>query len=265
MDWATCSYCRGPGEDRNTARAHRGEDRGGVIASNGQFARWVALARIARHLGDRETEALARYLLARTVVHRFAHEWLVDYAYDRDLVSVDLEPDWMMELSTWGGNGGGPGLLWTDHWADAEDDARAVIQWDEFGPILAQTLNHMWQPVLPHFQDLTPECGRFLADHLRTKCLAHLAAVRRNAPAWYVTRRPAYVGKEMHVDSPRNSQSVFLAMCYVAQIGGREMAACQDIPFVPRGDLYHLRRLAANLRCFGGLQWETSHDEGRNR
>ncbi len=251
LDWATCSYFRGPGEDRSSARAHRGEDRGSTWAVNGQFARWVALARIARHWRDARLEARARYLLARTMLVRFAQAALFPYAYDHDLMRVELEPDWMLRLSTGTGNGAGPGLLWLPRWKEAADDVRAVIRWDEFGPVVAQTLNHFWQPVLPHFQDLTPECGRFLADHLRDRCLRVLHAIELNAPAWHLVRRSAYLGKEMHVDSPRNSCSVFLARCYIAGATGRDMLHYQDIPFVRVGDLYHMQRLVANLRAFG--------------
>jgi len=255
-EWASCGYFRGPGEDRNNARAHRGEDRGGIWAVNGQFARWVALARIARHCEDSATEDLARYMLARTAVLRFAHGKLIRYSYDAGLQNIALKPDWMYRLSTSGGNGSGPGLLWTPHWAGADDDVRAVIEWDEFGPIVSQMLNQMWQPVMPHFQDTVPELGRFVGDHLRPETRRYVAAVEANAPAWHLTRRPAYLGKEMHLDSPRNSLGVFLAKCYVLGADGKEMTRYQDIPFLRVGDLYHLRRLTANLRCFGGLHWE---------
>jgi hypothetical protein len=149
-------------------------------------------------------------------------------------------------------------LLWLPHWKEAKDDVRAVIQWDELGPVVAQTLNHFWQPVLPHFQDLTPECGWFLADHLRDRCVRVLEAVELNAPAWHLTLRPAYLGKEMHADSPRNSFSIFLAHCYVARTPGEKMLRYQDIPFVRVGDLYHIRRLVANLRAFA----RADHREG---
>jgi len=256
MDWATCGYFRGPGEDRNNARAHRGEDRGGVWAVNGQFGRWIALARIADHFGNTVTAETARYMLARTGVLRFAHGKLIRYSYDAGLQEVALEPDWMYRLSTSGGNGSGPGLLWTRYWAGAQDDVRAVIRWDEFGPTISQMLNQMWQPVMPHFQDTTPELGRFVGDHLRRETQRYIEAVEQNAPAWYLTRRPAYLGKEMHIDSPRNSLGVFLAKSYVLGNNGEEMAHYQDIPFVRVGDLYHLRRLTANLRCFGGIHWK---------
>jgi len=177
LEWATCSYFRGPHEDRSSARAHRGEDCGSTWAANGRFSCWVALARIARHWNDTRLEARARYLLARTMLVRFAQVALFPYAYERDLMRVELGPDWMLKLSTRTGNGGGPGLLWLPRWKEAEDDVRAVIRWDEFGPVVAQNLNHFWQPVLPHFQALTPEAGRFLADHLRDRCLRSAVAI----------------------------------------------------------------------------------------
>jgi hypothetical protein len=195
-------------------------------------------------------------MLARTALVRFAQGKVIRYMYDERFQTIETDPDWMFRLSTASGNGGGQGLLWTEHWAGAEDDARQVVRWDEFGPIIAQMFGDNWNPVLPTFQDLTPECGRFLAEHLPEEHRRFADVVEENCPAWFITRRIANVGKEKFMDYPQNSYGIFLGKCYVLGADGTEMLRCQDIPFTKVGDVYHLRRLAANLRCFGGLKWQ---------
>lgn len=254
-EWATCSYFRGANETRHWPGAGRGDDRGSVAAANGRFARWIALGRIADRLGNREWSERATYLLARTALLRFAQGKLIRYTYDQGLQNVEAAPDWMYRLSTASGNGGGQGLLWTDHWAGADDDVRQVIQWDEFGPSIAQAWGDHWHATQPLFQDLTPECARFLGDHLRGECTRFVSTVEKNAPAWFITRRPSNIGKETAMDNPRNSYGTFLGKAYALGASGPEMMRCQDIPFVRTGDLYHLRRLSANLACYAGLKW----------
>ena len=243
-DWATCGYFRQGNEDRTSTRA-----------ANGQFARWLALARLGAALGDEQTAKLAAYMLARTALFRFAQGKVVRYMYDEKLQTIEAAPHWMARLSTSVGESG-PALLWTDHWTGAEDDVRQVIRWDEFGPVVAQMFGDHWDPILPPFQELVPECGRFLGDFLLEESARYVAAVERVAPFWYLTRRQASFGKEISTDSPRNSFSIFLAKCYVLGADGGELLRYQDIPFTRVGDLYHIRRLVANVRCMGGLKWQ---------
>lgn len=232
------------------------EDRGNAGAVNGQFARWIALARIARRFDDRECEERAISVLARTALLRFAQSEVARYMYDEKFQTIDAEPDWMRQLSTAPGESG-PNPLWTDHWAGADDDVRQVIRWDECGPVIATVDTDQLRPILPAFLELTPECGRFLGDQLGLECRQFVQAVERNAPDWFVTLRQANLGEENSVDSPRNSLSVFLGNCYALGVGGAKMTQCLDIPFCRVGDLYHLRKLTANLRCLGGLKWQT--------
>jgi len=255
-EWATCGYFRGPGELRHWPGAGRGEDRGSVAAASGRFPRWVALARVAGRLGDRVWRERAAYLLARTALLRFAQGKLLEYLYGEKFQTIDTGPDWMFRLSTASGNGGGQGLLWTDHWAGPADDVRQVIQWDEFGPLISQMWGDHWQATLPLFQNLTPQCGRFLGDHLKEECGRFIGAVEKNAPAWFITRRPSNLGKETAMDNPRNSYGIFLGKCYVLGAPGSEMLRCQDIPFTRLGDLYHIRRLTANIARLGGMEWQ---------
>lgn len=132
-----------------------------------------------------------------------------------------------------------------------------MIRWDEFGPVVSQMFGDHWYPIFPTFLDLTPEDGRFLSDCLLVECERFVDAVERNCPAWFVTRGIAFVGKGKSMNSPLNSYSIFLAHCYVLGTDGKEMLRYQDIPFTKVGDLYHIRRIIANLRCFNGLKWES--------
>lgn len=243
-DWATCGYFR-----------PYGGNRGSIEAVQGQFARYIALARMAERFNDAETEQRAIYALARTACLFFSQGKIVPYMYDQKFQTVDADPNWMAELSMTTGDGG-RGLLWTGHWAGAEDDVRQVIRWDEFGPVVAQMYGDMWFPVFTLFQDLTPEAGRFLGDHMLDECTRYVAAVERNAPHWFVTRRDPSFGTEVCSDSPRNSYGVFLGKAYALGTKGSDLMRNQDVPFCRVGDLYHIRRLVANLRAFGGQKYE---------
>jgi len=259
-DWATCGYFHSNGDHHNGPVPILGEARGGVPATNGRFGRWVALARIARACGDEKTEQLARFLLARTALLRFAHGAIIRYMYDAKFQTVEPADDWMVTI---GGAKGG--LLWLEKWGGGEDDVRQAIRWDEFGPAISQMLGTHWMPVLPGFLHLTPEAGRFLGDHVASHSERVIRAVESNAPHWYIVRRQSYLGGETATDSPRNSFSVFMAKCYVQGTPGEEMMRYQDIPFTKVGDLYHIRRLAGNLRCFGGLKWREIRREGESK
>lgn len=243
-DWATCGYFY-----------EYGVDRGSTAAANGRFARWVALWRLASRFGDAEARDHAAYRLARTALFRFAQSKVARYMYDEKFQVIGEKPDWMYDLSTCYGEAGA-GLLWTDQWAGADDDVRQCVRWDQFGPAIAQAFGDHWNPIQPTFQNLTPECGRFLADHLADDCRRFLSMVERNAPAWHVTRRLSYIGKENSMDSPRNSYALFLGKCYALGADGKELLKNQDAPFCRVGDLYHIRRITANLRAFGGLKWK---------
>jgi len=255
-EWAICGYFQGGSEARGGAAAARGEDRGSAQAVNGRFARWVGLARLARRYGDTDTADRCAYLLARCAMNRAALGAIVGYMYDEKFQTIE-DPGWMYKYSSGSGESG-PGLLWSKHWAGEASDLRTVVRWDEFAPCISQCEGDHWRPIWMHLQDLTPECGRLCAnvEILRRRTAVFVAGVERNCPAWYMTNREANVGKEIHLDDPRNSCGVFLGKCHVLGVPGSEMLKYQDIPFVRVGDLYHIRRLVANLRCFGGLKWK---------
>jgi hypothetical protein len=256
VEWATCGYVRGPNETRGGAVPYPGEDRGSTAAVNGRFGRWVGLARLARVFGDRQTEQAAMYRLARTALLRCAQGRLIDYQYDAKIQVIDAEPDWMLRLSTATGNGGGQGLLWSERWVDAAGDLRCVVRWDEHGPVISQAFGDHWMPVIPKFLNLTPECGRFLHDHLPDNVQRFVDGMEHNAQAWFVVGRPANIGKETAMDDPRNSYGTFLGIAYALQADGDRLMRYQDIPYYRTGDMYQLRRLAATLWALNGSQWQ---------
>jgi len=239
LDWASAGHFRAGAANRGSAEA-----------ANRRFARWVAIANAATTLDDQAIRKLACAALARTALLRFNQEKAVRYMYDEKFQTVDYGPDWMLKLSTSYGESG-PRLPWVAHWAGADDDVRTTIRWDEFGPVIGWMYGNNWDPVLVTFQGLTPEVGAFLHDHLGDECRRYLDVIELNAPCWHATRRPSYLGKENSMDSPRNAFSLFLAKCYALDADGQTMLAHQDIPFVKVGDLFHIRRLTANLGQFG--------------
>jgi hypothetical protein len=231
------------------------QELGGVQTANGEFGRWVALARIMDRFGEAELRDYATYELARTALRRLAQAKYVRFFYDDGLFKIEEEPDWMVRMSTSPGESG-HSMLWAEHWAGADDDVRQLVRWDEFGPLISQVYLYNVNPELPTFNNLTAECGRFLWDHAREDCSRFIGAVELNAPDWHLVHRPPYLGNEISCDSPRNGYTVFLGKCYAQGVSGEEMLRYQDVPFVKTGDLYHIGRLVANLRCFGGLSWQ---------
>ena len=59
------------------------------------------------------------------------------------------------------------------------------------------------------------------------------------------------------MDNPQNAFCAYMASAYGMQYDGTTMLKYLDIPIFKAGDLYQIRRLVANLRCFGGHQWQT--------
>lgn len=258
-DWATLGYFGSRGDNTGLPVAIGGENRGSAYSANGQFARFIALSRLARRFDDQAAQREAIYRLARTAIRRVAQEKLIEYMYDAGIVSIDQPPDWMDIYSTAHGEGGA-GQLWTSDWTDHRSDYRKVVLWDERGPLISDMLSSDWDPIQHGFMGLTPECGRFLRDHVLPEQTRLASAISRNCPAWFLVRRPSNVGKETHMDNPLNSFNTVMAMIYVLGVEGEDAAALQDMPFVARGDLYHLRRLAAALRAENGLIWQSEGD-----
>jgi len=258
-EWATCGYFT----TRSTwdgGQLHFAEKKelSGVQSNTGQFARWVAVARMASQFSDTTAREHAMYMLARTALLRFAQGYIVQYIYDEDIQTITEPSDWMKTYSTATGENG-HGTLWTDNWAGYENDVRQAIRWDEFGPVIHQVYAYGWHPVMPAFENMTPECGRFLTDHASGHCTRFIQTVEWNAPAWYSIRNYAYLGIENTTDNPRHPFQIFMGKCYVQGTAGSELVKYQDMPFVKVGDLYHMRKVAANLRTFGGLQWVSSN------
>jgi len=245
-DWATSGFFK-----RLPPHSLRSNS-GGVDAVNGEFGRWVGLARMARRLQDRASEDTAFYWLSRAALNRLAQGKLVQYLYDEKIQTIEERPDWMIEWARCSGTI----YMWTTHWTGAEDDVRQVIHWDEFGPIVSHTLGDGWNPIMPLFLDMSPECARFLADFLVKECRRYVERVERVSPAWFVTQGEPVLSREMNQDRLFNPYGIFLGKCYVLATEGSRMMPYQDMPAFRVGDDFHIRKLVANLRSFGGLKWQ---------
>jgi hypothetical protein len=243
-DWAICGNFK-------TSDAWAG----GVPSTNAQFARYIAMTRVAEQFNDNEAKNMACYMLAKAALRRFCQGKMIDYVYDEKFQQLELGPDWMVKLSTSGGETG-TAHLWFDSWHGAKEDVRVPVFWDEYGPVL-DYMDDDWTPVLIWFQNMTPELGRFLRDNLKAECDRQIAAVERNAPAWFVTDRESYLGKETSVDNPENALTIFLARCYIQGAAGADMLKYQDVPLWKVGDLLHMSKLLANLRAFSGIEFES--------
>jgi len=250
-DWATCGFFNKWNRFPSWP-IHHYQFSGGTDAVNGEMGRWIALARVARRFGDTGLADAALYWLNRTALNRFAQGKVVQYLYDEKIQTIEESPNWMIQWA-WAS---GSSYLWTDHWAGFADDVRQVVQWDEYGPVPAFTQGEGVKPIMFAFLNLSPECGRFLGDFLSPECGRFVKRVERTAPAWFVVQGEPVLGREMNQDRPANPYNIFMAKCYVLGVEGSRMTRYQDIPAFRVGDAYHIRKLVANLRAFGGLKWQ---------
>ena len=184
-----------------------------------------------------------------------AAQWnIAEHLCDAEIQTIEEDSDWCKTLSASVGEGDDM-ILFVDEWADGFDDPRFIWYWDEYGPTLGVHGN--WWDVHTVFVNMTPECGRFMADNIQSQIGYQLYAIAENAPAWHQIRRISYIGKENSMDNPQNAFCAYMASAYGMQYDGTTMLKYLDIPIFKAGDLYQIRRLVANLRCFGGHQWQT--------
>lgn len=242
MDWATCAYIKG----RNA---------GNIDYTNGRFARYIAMVRMAKRFNDQATLDRSLYLLARTSLHLFAHEKLTQYLYDSKIITITEPSDWMFKYST-NHIEAGAGLIWSDKWKTGKDDFRTATHWDEFGPYLDHSYRNQWDPRVVRYQQMTPECGHFLQDNSKEENASYLALVEKNCPAWFIVNRPSNIGKETWIDNPANAYQYFLGMAYALGKDGKSLMKYQDIPCTKVGDIYQIRKIVANLRALNGSKWE---------
>lgn len=175
--------------------------------------------------------------------------------------------DWMGDLVTW-------------NWSEPIHNVRQVHRLDETGADVwewcgtdcmgtgqkrdAPEKDYWYQRLAPYllpFRDMTPEVARFLADHLGPECRAFCDRVAQNQPHGYVTYAEAILGAEIGFNVPSDAYGQFLARAWVLGETPARLERCVDVPWLPRGDLYHLHKLAETIKAHRGVTWRA--DAGR--
>ncbi len=170
---------------------------------------------------------------------------------------------WIGELVSW-------------NWKRPVDNVRQVHRLDETGVDLWEWAGvdcngngqkrgldprHYWYnrttPHLLPFRDMVPETGQFLADHLKPETEAYCARVAENLPHWYAAYSEAILGAEIGFNPPCDAYGHFLARAWVLGEKGTALERYADVPWLARGDLYHLHKLVEAVKACRGRSWRS--------
>jgi len=233
-----------------------------VVNVNRRFSGTIGAIRLARLMGDQQTEQQAWWLFARTAVLRFALAKYGQWRYQAGLATIPPKPDWF-----WTWRGRGPqnwcGDLETNDWSKPEHDVQQVV---ELAPDLVQLghwageMGDQWtqwctaEPVA--FRYLTPELACFLGDHLKPECAAYADRIAWNQPTWYASFAEAILGYEHNMNHPSDAYEHFMARAWILGERPERLEKWIDVPWVDRGDLFHLNKLAETLKAYRGVAGE---------
>jgi hypothetical protein len=234
----------------------RGDRPAAVVNANRRFSGAIGAIRLARLMGDQSTEQNAWWLFARTAVLRFAMGKMAQWRYQTGAAKLPPKPDWF-----WAWRGRGPqnwcGDLETMDWSKPEHDVQQVIELApdriEFGH-WAGVMGDKWhqlctvEPVA--FRYLTPELAAFLRDHLRAECAAYADRIAWNQPTWYASFAPAILGYEHNMNHPSDAYEHFMARSWILGEKPEQLERWIDIPWLERGDLFYLNKLAETIRAY---------------
>jgi hypothetical protein len=233
----------------------RGDRPAAVVNANRMFAGAVGAVRLARLMNDAEAEQLAWRLLARAAVLRCAMGKLPAWRIAAGLAKLPEDPTWQwrIESGSWGG------CLETPHWSRPEHDVRQVVELGQDGPRLddfAGTGGDLWQQrvtaQLVAFRYLTPELAAFLRDHLKAETAELVRRIELNLPHWYASFSEAILGWEHSMNHPSDAFQVFLARAWVLEEGPQRLVRWLDVPWLARGDLFYMNKLAETIRAHRG-------------
>lgn len=218
---------------------------GGVVDTNRFFAGLIGYIRLAEIAKDAQARDWGLYLLARTLVARYAEGKYTQFLYEADIQRPLDAPDWPMRLLR-SSRKGRFSVLLTHRWSEAVDDIRQVYVLDQTGPTICEAPKAS-QAVILAVTDLVPELGLFLGDHLKPEIQKTVDRVTENSPHWYMAYKPARLGKEVFTDVPQVSLSCIQARAWALGESARELEKYLDVPWVPVGDYYYIQKLTACL------------------
>jgi len=254
QDWASQGWFLGY-QDRREA----------VVNTNRHFAGLVGFVRIADMAGDHATADLGRALVAKAMVARLGQLQYTHFLYQSGI--VQLPPNnakWQLEaleeLSIW------LGVIYNYSWTGSYDDARTVIRLNQFSFDLFDHSGYEDVPEdfdrgttsahLISYRDMVPELGRVFADFAYEEARVTLEKVQTITPHWYATYGEATLGMEHGMNHPMDSFQLFMAETYLNQPSPDQLARYADIPWLERGDLFYMQKLAEAVLAYRGAAWE---------
>ena len=267
--WATL-YLLGHGDRHNTIGGDRkqypelaptvswrGDRPATIVNVNRRFAGAVGAVRLARLAGDKSAEQEAWRFLARTAVARFALGKYAQWRYGAGLAVLPPKPDWYWQYKVRSGAGSWHGTLETNRWVSPADDVRQVVRFaldeveldDKAGP-LGERWHEACSSELAAFRHLTPELAAFLGDHLKAETAAIAARVEWNQPTWYASFTEAILGSEHNMNHPSDPYEMFLVRGWVLGERPERLKAWLDVPWLARGDLFYLHKLAETIKAY---------------
>jgi len=193
---------------------------------------------------------------------------------DPSLYTLPADPAWWAKQHQ--GLWIGDLLLWK--WTTPSDDIRQVERLDETGVDVWEwggtdefrdsTGQKRDEPLSPGtywykrldahylpFQDMVPELGRFMEDHLKAETAAYCERVAENQPHWYATYADAILSAEINFAVPADSYGLVKARAWVLKENGAALERYVDVPWVKTGDLFYMHKLAETIKAHRGVTW----------
>jgi hypothetical protein len=77
-------------------------------------------------------------------------------------------------------------------------------------------------------------------------------------PSWYVARCTTNINAEFWHTAPQEAYQVFLLRAWVLGEGGGKLEGYLDTPWMQRGDLYYIHKLAETIKAHRGWTWQAA-------
>lgn len=248
LDWASCGFYlweKNGVTTKDVRRPDYDHGTGGVPDLNRLYAAGVGLIRLGR---GTEQEAMGWWLLARASLGRVGVERLRDEYYDLGIWDSYGHPR-HLEVKKSGHRGVGTG-------AGKADNFQTARSADEFHRDYVLWAGHLWHTVrvLPWY-GLTPELARFLRDHCAADTEAFVKKVTTLSPDWHLWMCQMMLGSEVNYPYPEDSWQLFMANAWILDKPAPLLESWLDVPWVARGDLYYIHKLAETIKAYRGVRW----------
>lgn len=254
-DWASLGFLLWPKSIRSHVWFQQDINygQGGVDEINRFFAGMVGMARIAAMSGNEDETARSMYHLARAAIARYALEELRCFMFDtrqtHALLPVIFPPNTPVR-SFWG-----HGIHTFDR-KTGDDCLLFPIRMSEFETALTDVYPGCHSRIRQiAYLNMTPELGRFLKDHARSRVEGFLRTIERSHAAWYIPYGECRWGREQYSMHPEDAYQLFLAHAWVADTSPDMLWKYADLPWIERGDFYYMHKLSEIIAAANGARW----------